>query len=126
MDFGRPENIDSVDFTLPDDHTDTDKLLASLKKRKKKVTRVYVGCAKWGRKEWVGKIYPPKTKEKDFLHYYLEQFNSLELNATHYRIPALETVKKWKAEAQADFKFCPKFPQIISHIRRLKNCDRET
>jgi uncharacterized protein YecE (DUF72 family) len=134
MDFGRPENIDNVDFTLPDDHADTDILLASLKKRgnpsqrdkKKKTRSVYVGCSKWGIKEWIGTIYPPKTKEEDFLHYYLEQFSSIELNATHYRMPSFSTVKKWKSEAEADFKFCPKFPQIISHGKRLKNCERET
>ncbi len=73
MDFGKAENLEDVDFTLPDGHEATDKLLASLKKKasqkktgtkKKKETKVYVGCAKWGITEWIGKIYPPKTKEK--------------------------------------------------------------
>jgi len=127
MDFGKvPEKeLDRIDFTLPDDHTDTEKLLKSLK-GKKKDQKVYVGCAKWGRKEWVGKIYPPKTKEKDFVTYYVKQFNCIELNATHYRIPTPESVKKWKSDVTEGFKFCPKFPQWISHIRRLKNCERET
>ncbi|MCI0449349.1 MAG: DUF72 domain-containing protein [Chlorobi bacterium] len=126
MDFGKVsvKELNEIDFTLPDDHTDTEKLFASLKGKKKK-QKVYVGCAKWGRKEWLGKIYPPKTKEKDFVTYYVKQFNSIELNATHYRIPSPDSIKKWKSDAGKDFKFCPKFPQWISHIRRLKNCERE-
>lgn len=132
MDFGKVEDkdLDSIDFTLPDDHTDTDKILAGLKKKftpaKKKKQKVYIGCAKWGRKEWVGKIYPPKTKEKDFVSHYVKQFNSIELNATHYRLPQQSSIEKWKADAPKDFMFCPKFPQVISHMRRLKNCERET
>jgi len=122
MDFGKVENLDEVDFILPDDHPDTEKLLKSLKKSKKK-PEVYVGCAKWGIKEWVGKLYPPKTKEKDFRSNYLTQFNCIELNPTHYRIPSPTQVKEWKTGADKDFKFCPKFYQGISHFRRLKNCD---
>lgn len=132
MDFGKvpAKELDTIDFTLPDDHTDTDKILTGLKKKfteaKKKKQKVYVGCAKWGRKEWVGKIYPPKTKEKDFVSYYVKQFNCIELNATHYRLPEPASIEKWKQGAAKEFKFCPKFPQWISHIRRLKDCDAET
>jgi uncharacterized protein YecE (DUF72 family) len=132
MDFGKVEDKDlnKIDFTLPDDHADTDKILGALKKKftdaKKKKQKVYVGCAKWGRKEWVGKIYPLKTKEKDFVSHYVKQFNCIELNATHYRTPEPSSVEKWKTGAAKDFKFCPKFPQMISHMRRLKNCERET
>ncbi len=133
MDFGKvPDSeLNNIDLSLPDDHADTDKLLKSLKsesksKEKKKKPEVYVGCAKWGRKEWVGKIYPPKTKEKDFVTHYVHQFKCIELNATHYRIPDPSWVERWKAEASSDFRFCPKFPQMISHMRRLKNCERET
>jgi uncharacterized protein YecE (DUF72 family) len=132
MDFGKvPDSeLDKIDFTLPDDHTDTEKILSDLKKKfteaKKKKQKVYVGCAKWGRKEWIGKIYPPKTKEKDFVFHYVKQFNSIELNARHYRLPEPSSIEKWKQDAAKDFKFCPKFPQWISHIRRLKDCQAET
>ncbi len=132
MDFGKVEDkeLNKIDFTLPDDPPDTEKILGALKKKftdaKKKKQKVYIGCAKWGRKEWVGKIYPLKTKEKDFVAHYVKQFNSIELNATHYRIPEPASIEKWKSGAAKDFKFCPKFPQMISHMRRLKNCERET
>lgn len=125
MDFGKIEDLSGVDFTLPDDHNNTDKLLKSLKGKKKK-QKVYIGCAKWGIKEWVGKLYPPKTKEKDFVTHYVTQFNCIELNATHYRIPEPAWIERWKQSAGKDFKFCPKFPQMVSHMKRLKNCENET
>lgn len=122
MDFGKVEDLTAVDLTLPDDHPDTEKLFKSLKKKKKK-QEVYVGCAKWGIKEWVGKLYPEKTREKDFRTKYLEQFNCIELNPTHYRIPGEKQVKEWTVGSAKDFKFCPKFYQGISHFARLKNCE---
>ena len=126
MNFGKVDDLKSIDFTLPDDHSDTEKLLKRLKKNRKRRPEVYIGCAKWGIKEWVGKLYPPKTKQKDFRLEYLTQFNSIELNPTHYRIANAATIKEWKKGAGKDFKFCPKFYQGISHYKRLKNCRRLT
>ncbi len=123
MDFGKLPNIDETDFSLPPDNAANKDLL---NKKDYKKTAVYVGCAKWGRKEWVGKIYPPKTKEKDFLDYYVKQFDCIELNTTHYRTYPAETIKSWKDKAGDDFKYCLKFPQFISHMKRLKNCEAET
>ena len=56
-----------------------------VKWKENKKTKVYIGCAKWERTECVGKNYPPKIKEKDFLQHYVEHYNWIELNATHYR-----------------------------------------
>lgn len=124
MDFGKLPDISRVDFTLPSDHPDTAALLEELKPSVN--PRVYVGCAKWGRKDWIGKIYPPKTKESEFLDHYVKHFNCIELNATHYRIPDKATVLKWKSKAGKDFKFCPKFPQVITHIQRLRKSEGTT
>ena len=123
MDFGKLPNIEKADFTLPPDSAANKELL---NKKDYKKTNVYVGCAKWGRKEWVGKIYPPKTKEKDYLSYYVKQFDCIELNATHYRIHEADVIKGWASKAGNDFKFCPKFPQLISHLKRLRDCERLT
>ena len=125
MKFGQAENIDKIDFTIPDDPPITEKVLGSLKKTKKG-SEIITGCAKWGRKDWIGKIYPKGTKEKDFLAEYVKHFQSIEMNATHYRIFPKETVAKWRDTAPKGFKYCPKFPQFISHIKRLKDADSMT
>lgn len=115
MEFGRltEEELDRVDFSLPDEPDFNKKVL---KGKPGKNQKVYVGCAKWGRPEWVGKIYPLKTKEKDFLQHYVQHYNSIELNATHYRIWGEAGIKKWAEKAKGmDFKFCPKMYQGVTH-----------
>ena len=123
MEFGRlPEvELDKIDFKLPPDPAFNKSILNS------KVTvkpKVYVGCAKWGRVEWVGKIYPLKTKEKDFLDHYVQHYNSIELNATHYKVYGPMGIQKWAAKADGkDFMFCPKMFQGVTHRGSLKGKD---
>ena len=121
-----PGELMEVDFTLPPDTDLTSTTLQSAKNTAP--LQVHVGCAKWGRKEWLGKIYPPKTKDANFLDEYVKHFDCIELNATFYNVYPPETIRKWKekADSNPDFKFCPKFSQSISHIRRLKNADEIT
>lgn len=122
MDFGRvadKADLDKINFKLPPDHPGTTNVLAKSPVGKK--TNFYVGCAKWGRPDWVGKIYPPKTKAGDFLEYYAKKFNAIELNATFYRMPYRKQIEDWKSKVGKDFKFCPKFVDQITHLRRLKN-----
>jgi uncharacterized protein YecE (DUF72 family) len=125
MEFGRvnPEELAAVDFTLPPDPELTINTLKAAKSNQS--LQVHVGCAKWGRKEWIGQIYPPKTKEANFLDEYVKHFDCIELNATFYNVYGPDTITKWKAKAESNphFKFCPKFSQSISHIRRLKNAE---
>jgi uncharacterized protein YecE (DUF72 family) len=125
MEFGRvnPEELATVDFTLPPDPEFTINTLKAAKSNQP--LQVHVGCAKWGRKEWIGQIYPPKTKEANFLDEYVKHFDCIELNATFYNVYGPDTIAKWKAKAESNphFKFCPKFSQSISHIRRLKNAE---
>lgn len=116
MDFGRvPENeLRKLDFRLPAEPA-TNK--TALKGSPAKKPLVYVGCAKWGRKEWVGKIYPKGTKEANFLDEYVKHYNSIELNATHYKLYKPADIKKWAAKVEGkDFKFCPKVYNGISHF----------
>lgn len=124
MKFGKisEPGLENIKLELPPDPPQNKLILSGLKPAKPKV---FVGCAKWGRKDWIGKFYPPGSKEKDFFSYYAKLFNCIELNATYYKIPTSEQIKKWCDNVGGDFKFCPKFPQLITHMKRLKNCDRE-
>src|ERR1700739_1041000 len=111
MDFGRLPDIDNVDFTLPPDAWQTSELFKELKKKPAKQPEIHVGCAKWGRKDWIGQVYPVGTKAKDFFSIYAKNFDAIELNATHYRIPTAKTIADWKSKVDKDFRFSPKFPQ---------------
>jgi uncharacterized protein YecE (DUF72 family) len=120
MDFGRvpEEMLNAVEFKLAADPVFNKSILGT---KPVKSPKVYLGCAKWGRTEWVGKIYPPKAKEKDFLDHYVNHYNSIELNATHYKVYGEAGIKKWVTKAAGkDFKFCPKMYQGITHRGSLK------
>lgn len=118
MNFGKLSNIEAVDFSLPEDAAST--ALALAKNNSSGATPTfYIGCTGWGMKEWLGKVYPEKAKASEFLRHYTRQFNTIELNTTHYRIPDWATIQKWKTEAADDFRFCPKLPQTISHSNHL-------
>ncbi len=120
MDFGKVpvEELLNIDFSLPKEPAFNKTVLPG---KPVKSPKVYIGCAKWGRTEWVGKIYPPRAKEKDFLDHYVHHYNSIELNATHYKVYGEAGIKKWTAKAAGkDFKFCPKMYQGITHRGSLK------
>lgn len=120
MQFGhlQEEDLNAITFSLPPDGLLTKNSLSG--SGNKNVPQVYVGCAKWGRKEWVGNLYPQKTKEAVFLDHYIQHFNGIELNATHYKIYTADEIAVWTNKAgNADFKFCPKVPQAISHFSDL-------
>ena len=126
MEFGKvsPVELDTIDFSLPKEPA-ANKLILTGKKTKH--PEIYIGCAKWGRKEWVGKIYPKGTKDADFLQQYVKHYNSIELNATHYNIYGAKTISIWADKAKGiDFKFCPKVPQIISHYSGFNNTEQVT
>ncbi len=114
MKFGKLKDISLVNFTLPNNHEKTTALLQNLLKDEVKPS-AFVGCTGWSEKEWIGKVYPKGTKTNQFLTHYGKQFNTIELNTTHYRIPTLSMIETWKNSVPKDFKFCPKVPQSISH-----------
>ena len=114
MKFGSVDDPSNIDFTLPQDHSCTKPLLSKYKDDN--VPDIYVGCAKWNRADLKG-FYPRGTKDE--LGYYSSQFNSIELNATFYRIFPVEQFAKWYDKTPTGFKFFPKLNQEISHWKRL-------
>lgn len=125
MDFGKlpHEALSGIDFTLrPSLPFNTSVLKGGALPQPK----VYVGCPIWANKSWVGKVYPNTTKEAEMLGAYSKQFNTIELNVTHYQIPTHETIERWKYQTATNFRFCPKFPQIISHDKALYNAEALT
>lgn len=117
MKFGSVNNPEEIDFTLPADHPDTLKILS---KGNPDNFEAFVGCAKWNKADLKG-FYPRGTKDE--LEYYAKQFNSIELNATHYRIFGADVVSGWKNKTPSDFKFFPKVVNSISHYKRLKGVE---
>lgn len=118
MDFGKLRNIKNINFSLPEDSVETQRTLRQMPPRET-LPKVYIGCTGWSMKEWIGKVYPQNTKPQDFLYHYSRQFNTIELNTTHYRTPSVSDIQKWYETTPADFRFAPKMLQTVSHAPQL-------
>lgn len=63
--------------------------------------------------------FPEAYQEKSRLHYYASLFNSLEVNATFYKLPRAGTFINWANDVPFDFKFTLKLPKEITHAKGL-------
>ncbi|MGD6851275.1 MAG: DUF72 domain-containing protein [Candidatus Bathyarchaeia archaeon] len=90
------------------------------------MAKLRLGTIGWSYNFWKGSFYPAKTASKDFLAYYASQFNTVEVDSTFYRNPTEQTVKNWHAITPKDFVFSLKFPQLITHVLMLRNCQPQT
>ena len=85
------------------------------------IENYYLGLPMWAHKLWVGEFFAPKTAQNKLLAEYASVFNSVEGNTTFYANPKPETIQRWKAESGEHFRFCFKFPQVITHQRKLRH-----
>jgi uncharacterized protein YecE (DUF72 family) len=116
MEFGAlpKKELEKLKFKLPNDPSANKNVLDAGKGGAK----IFLGCAKWGRTEWIGKIYPKGAKEKDFLKYYGQHYDSIELNATHYKLYGAPKLKEWIDKVNnPNFKFCPKAHRGMSYLK---------
>lgn len=122
MDFGKLPSVDNVDFSLLPEPSGNAFFLQRLP-AKASPANIYIGPTGYNQKEWVGQWYPASAKENSFLRFFGEQFNTIEHNTTHYRLPDAAAIQKWRQETPEDFRFCPKMLQTISHSRNIGQQD---
>lgn len=87
---------------------------------------LHVGTMGWSYDFWKGNFYPEDLASNAFLSHYAEHFNTVEVDSTFYRIPRAQNVINWKEQTPDHFVFSLKFPRIITHVKRLKDCDEES
>lgn len=86
---------------------------------------LYIGTSGWTYDHWKGVFYPADIKKREWLTFYAERFDTVELNASFYRIPKIKAVEGWRDRTPEKFHFAVKVSRLISHIKRLKECDKE-
>ena len=87
---------------------------------------VFLGTSSWLFDAWRGVFYPEKLPKNQYLPYYVTQFATVEVNTSFYALPAPSTLVSWVESAPPGFTFALKFPRLISHDKRLTDCERET
>lgn len=86
---------------------------------------VFVGTSGWIYKGWAGTFYPPDLRKAAELEYYATRFNTVEINATFYRLPLETMVKGWRERSPDTFVFAVKGSRFITQMKKL-NVERES
>jgi uncharacterized protein YecE (DUF72 family) len=79
-----------------------------------------IGCSGWNYAHWRnGVFYPPRLASRDWLRFYAQRFDTVELNTSFYRLPRREAVQRWADETPDGFVFSVKVSRYITHVKRL-------
>jgi uncharacterized protein YecE (DUF72 family) len=82
---------------------------------------VRIGCSGWSYQHWKGRFYPGRAPESGWLGLYAEMFDTVEVNATFYRLPLRSTVAGWAARTPRTFLFAVKASRYLTHVKRLRD-----
>ncbi len=74
-----------------------------------------VGTSSFSSADWVGSFYPEGTPQGEFLDRYAEKLDTVEIDATFYRIPSAKQVTGWRDRTPEGFLFAAKVPQSVTH-----------
>jgi uncharacterized protein YecE (DUF72 family) len=80
-----------------------------------------IGCSGWSYEDWEGVLYPPRLPARERLRRYAEVFDTVEVNATFYRLQSPDTTARWAAETPDGFLFAVKASRYLTHVRRLRD-----
>jgi uncharacterized protein YecE (DUF72 family) len=78
-----------------------------------------VGCSGWMYDDWRGRLYPQGAPKRRWLELYAEKFDTVEVNATFYRLPKREAVAGWASQTPEGFLFAVKASRYLTHVKRL-------
>jgi uncharacterized protein YecE (DUF72 family) len=81
--------------------------------------KYHIGCSGWSYTSWKGPFYPPNLENSDWLRFYSQIFDYVEIDSSFYRIPNKFMVKNWVKRTPDNFRFTAKFPKVITHDKLL-------
>ena len=80
---------------------------------------VCVGCSGWMYDDWRGRLYPQREPKRRWLELYAQQFETVEVNNTFYRLARRDAVAGWVAQTPDGFRFAVKASRYLTHVKRL-------
>jgi uncharacterized protein YecE (DUF72 family) len=81
-----------------------------------------IGCSGWNYDSWRhGVFYPERCPARRWLEFYARHFDTVEVNATFYRLPTVKTVQGWVDRTPAGFTFAIKMSRYVTHVQRLRD-----
>jgi len=86
---------------------------------------IILGTSGWWYEHWRGKFYPPEMNKNEWFNYYAKFFDSVEINSSFYRLPFSNMVKGWANKAPPGFKFTLKMWRRVTHLKKLKDIEKD-
>src|SRR5271155_4846013 len=87
--------------------------------------RILLGTCAFTANGWSGAFYPKGLKSSEYLSFYAERFDTVEIDSTFYGCPQPKTVSNWHDRTPSGFIFSVKVPQAITHEKVLVDCSEE-
>ena len=89
------------------------------------MAEVRIGTSGWVYRHWREVFYPLRLPQRAWFEHYATQFDTVEVNATFYRLPPETTFFSWRRRAPEGFLFALKAPRVITHLKRLTDCQQD-
>jgi uncharacterized protein YecE (DUF72 family) len=86
--------------------------------------QIRIGCSGWVYRDWRGRFYPKDVPQSRWLEHYAKTFDTVELNATFYRLATQAAARRWAEQTPAGFAFAAKASRYLTHMKRLTDLDR--
>lgn len=83
------------------------------------MAEIRIGTSGYHYPHWRGTFYPEKLPVKQWLSFYLQHFDSVELNNTFYRLPTFAAMQSWHDQTPRNFLFAVKGSRFITHNLKL-------
>lgn len=77
--------------------------------------QVLIGTGGFSNDDWVGIFYPPALKKNQWLEYYAEHFDTVEINSTFYAVPAQKQMENMITRTKGQMMFCAKLHKSFTH-----------
>lgn len=88
-------------------------------------TGIHVGCSGWVYKHWKGGFYPSDLPQKRWFERYSDEFDTVEINASFYRLPLASTFDGWREKAPVGFRYAVKANRFLTHLKKLAGCEEQ-
>jgi uncharacterized protein YecE (DUF72 family) len=85
---------------------------------------VRIGTSGWNYASWRETFYPPGLPARRWLEHYATVFDTVEINATFYRLAKPPAVANWVQQTPSEFVFAAKSSRFLTHMKRLTDMDQ--
>ena len=76
---------------------------------------LFLGTGGFSNDDWVGIFYPPELKKNEWIGFYAQHFNAVEVNSTFYAVPAQKTFTSMLERSEGRLMFCVKLHRSFTH-----------